>query len=381
MFRFRSIPIIWLFLSFTGTLVAQDSLMFKGQLSAWALYNGGLDLPVYMGGRYIPQLNYEIMLQNDKLIDFEASANINGNFGFHPFDTLNADGKIAPYRIWGRYSSRQFEVRAGLQKINFGSANLLRPLMWFDEVDPRDPLNLTDGVWGVLARYYFLNNANIWLWGLYGDDKTKGWEVFPSKKNSIEYGGRVQVPLYTGEVAASYHHRTADANGVLPDSIIQGFTYPENRFSVDAKIDLGVGLWVEAALIHQDLNFTELKYRSLLNAGMDYTFNLGNGLNMMTEVFGYLQGDQPLGSHEKTAFGLLSATYPINIIHNISAMVFYDFTNKDIYRFINWGIAYDKWSFYVMTYWNPENYNLYNLDYQTTLYSGWGIQLMAVFNH
>ena len=68
-----------------------------------------------------------------------------------------------------RYSSDQFELRLGLQKINFGSASMLRPLMWFDQMDPRDPLHLTDGVWGLLARYYFLNNANIWLWGLYGN--------------------------------------------------------------------------------------------------------------------------------------------------------------------------------------------------------------------
>jgi hypothetical protein len=283
--------------------------------------------------------------------------------------------------MWVKLSGDRFELRAGLQKINFGSAVLFRPLMWFDRIDPRDPLQLTDGVYGLLGRYYFLNNANIWIWGLYGEDKTKGWEVLPSKKNSIEYGGRVQIPLYTGELAATYHHRTADAKGVIPDSISLGLSYPENRISVDAKVDLGVGLWAEGALIHQDLNFTELKYKTLLNVGMDYTFNLGNGLNLMTEVFGFLQGDRALGADEKIAFGLLSATYPINIIHNISAMVFYDFANKDTYRFINWGMAYDKWSFYVMAFWNPENYNLYNLDYQTSLYSGWGFQLMAVFNH
>jgi hypothetical protein len=242
-------------------------------------------------------------------------------------------------------------------------------------------LQLTDGVYGLLGRYYFLNNANIWLWGLYGDDKTKGWEVFQSKKNSIEYGGRMQVPVFTGEIAASYHHRTADPQGIIPDSLLNGATYPENRLALDAKVDLGVGLWIEGALIHQDLDFPALKYRSLLNAGMDYTFNLGNGLNLMTEIFGYLQGDKPFEAKAKTTFGLLSATYPINIIHNLSAMVFYDFTNKDIYRFINWGISFDKWSFYVMTYWNPDNYNLYNLETRTTLYSGWGFQLMAVFNH
>ena len=86
-------------------------------------------------------------------------------------------------------------VRGGLQKINFGSANLLRPLMWFDQIDPRDPLQLTDGVWGILGRYYFLNNANIWVWGLIGNDQRKGWEVIPSVKNKPEFGFRVQMPI------------------------------------------------------------------------------------------------------------------------------------------------------------------------------------------
>jgi hypothetical protein len=219
------------------------------------------------------------------------------------------------------------------------------------------------------------------LWGLYGDDKTKGWEIFQSKKNSVEYGGRLQVPLFTGEVAASYHHRTTDPEGVIPDSITHGATYPENRLGIDAKIDLGVGLWVEGTLIHQDLDFTDLTYKTMLNAGMDYTFNLGNGLNLMTETFGFLQGEHPFGAEEKVFFGLLSATYPVNIIHSVNAMIFYDFSNKAIYRFINWSIAYDRWSFYVMGFWNPETFNLYNLDYQTNLYSGWGFQLMAVFSH
>ena len=150
----KIIPEIYSFLLLilpVGSL-AQDSLSLKGQASAWMLYNGDNNLPVYMGGRYIPQLNYDLQLKRDKHIDFEASFNINGNAGFNPFDTIKADGQVKPYRLWARYSSRQFEVRAGLQKINFGSASLLRPLMWFDQVDPRDPLKLTDGVWGVLGK-------------------------------------------------------------------------------------------------------------------------------------------------------------------------------------------------------------------------------------
>ena len=115
--------------------------------------------------------------------------------------------------------------------------------------------------------------------------------------------------------------------------------------------------------------------------GIDYTFGLGSGIHVMTEAFGYLQGEKAFGNEEQIWFGLLSASYPVSLINNISLMLFYDFTNHNFYRFINWSIAYDRWSFYIMGFWNPDSYNLYNVDPRTSLYGGWGFQLMAVFNH
>ncbi len=361
-----------------GTLNSQ-SLGFKGQAIGWTTLNPAEPFQAQAGLRYIPELSFSLPA-GKYTIDGEFSANLWAS-GTHANDSMTLEKQLSPYRMWMRFSGDQFELRAGLQKINFGSAQMFRPLMWFDRIDPRDPLQLTDGVYSLLARYYFLNNANIWLWGLYGDDKIKGWEIIPSKKNSIEYGGRVQLPLFTGEIAATYHHRTADPGPVLPDSVTLGETSPENRIALDAKMDLGVGLWIEVALSQQDFSFTDLNYMSMLNAGMDYTFNLGNGVNLMTEAFGYLQGEQPFAADQKLLFGLLSASYPVNIIHNVSAMLFYDFTNNNLYRFINWSVAYDRWSFYIMGFWNPDTYNLYNVDPRTSLYGGWGFQLMAVFNH
>jgi hypothetical protein len=354
-------------------------LGLQGQAIGWTTFNPAEPFQAQVGLRYIPELSFSFPAGKYSF-DGELSANIWGSAMWQG-DSTTLDEDLSLYRMWLRFSGNQFELRAGLQKINFGSAQMFRPLMWFDYMDPRDPLQLTDGVYGLLARYYFLNNANIWLWGLYGDDITKGWELIPSLKNSIEFGGRVQLPLYTGEVAATYHHRTADPTVVLPDSITLGEQAAENRFGLDAKIDLVLGLWAEATLIHQDLNYTDQKYKSMLNVGMDYTFGLGNGLGIMAEGFGYLQGEKPFENEEGLAFGLLSASYPINIIHNVSAMMFYDFTNNNLYRFINWGMTYDKWSFYLMGFWNPDTYTLYNVDPRTSLYGGWGFQLMAVFNH
>lgn len=367
-----------LFLQPLGKLEGQ-SLEFKGQAIGWTTLNPAEPFQAQVGLRYIPELSFSIPAGKYS-VDGELSANIWGSAMWQGDSTV-LDEQLSFYRMWLRFSGDQFELRAGLQKINFGSAQMFRPLMWFDRIDPRDPLQLTDGVYGLLGRYYFLNNANIWAWALYGDDKVKGWEFIPSLKRSIEYGGRVQLPLYTGEVAATYHHRTADPTAILPDSITLDNKVPENRIALDAKMDLAVGLWTEIALIHQDLSYTEQHYKTMLNVGMDYTFNLGNGLNMMGEGFGYLQGERPFANKEGLAFGLLSASYPVNIIHNASIMLFYDFTNDNFYRFINWTVAYDKWSFYVMGFWNPETYSLYNVDPRTSLYGGWGFQLMAVFNH
>jgi roadblock/LC7 domain-containing protein len=362
-----------------GAQLGAQILGFNGQAIGWTTLNPAEPFQAQAGLRYIPELNFSLPA-GAYSVDGEFSVNLWGS-AIYSQDSTDLDGDISPYRMWVKFSGDQFELRAGLQKINFGSAQLFRPLMWFDRIDPRDPLQLTDGVWALLGRYYFLNNANIWLWGIYGDDKVKGWELIPSKKNSIEYGGRVQLPLYTGEIAATYHHRTADPEPVLPDSITLGETSPENRIGLDLKMDLAVGIWAEAVLSRQNFSYTDLNYNSMLNVGMDYTFGLGNGLNVMTEGFAYLQGEKPFVSEEGLWFGLLSANYPVNIIHNVSAMFFYDFSNKNFYRFINWTMAYDKWSFYIMGFWNPETYTLYNVDPRTSLYGGWGFQLMAVFNH
>src|SRR5690242_9219661 len=65
---------------------AKDTLLLSGQLSAWGLYNGENNLPVYLGIRYIPTLNYSFNLKNDRKIDFETSLNAYENMGFRPFN-------------------------------------------------------------------------------------------------------------------------------------------------------------------------------------------------------------------------------------------------------------------------------------------------------
>jgi hypothetical protein len=369
-----------IFLILPVSLCAQDSLNFKGQLSAWMLYNRGNNLPVFVGGRYIPQLNYEVFLKDDLKIDFEASANIYGSAGFNPFNTLKAVGKLKPYRLWARYSSRQFELRAGLQKINFGSASLLRPLMWFDQVDPRDPLKLTDGVWGVLARYYFLNNANIWLWGLYGNNNPRGWDIAGTNKHFPEVGGRIQVPVPTGEAGLSYHHRIADTRNI--GELISPFgEVPENRLGFDFKLDLVAGFWLEGSWVKRNKDLGMFTNQEILNAGTDYTFGIGNGLYVIFEQLLAANDDKPFNFQNTTSFSLLSLSYPVGLFDNISGIVYFDWKNKNAYNFLNWQKQFNNISLYIMGYWNPDNYIIPTQGSDQNLFAGRGIQIMLVLNH
>jgi hypothetical protein len=359
---------------------AQDSLQFKGQVSAWALYNPDNDLQVWAGARYLPQLNYAIPLAENRLIDFEVSANMNGTIGFQPFDTSHGMGDIKPYRIWARYSTSQFELRLGLQKINFGSASMLRPLMWFDKLDPRDPLQLTDGVWGLLGRYYFLNNANLWIWGLIGNEKPKTWETGKTKQWFPEFGGRFQTPVPKGEAALSYHFRMADIREL--DTTVAAYPeVAENRFGLDGKWDLGVGLWMEGAWIRKSKNAGIFTNQEILNGGMDYTFGIGNGLNLIVEQLVVSNDEKPFQFSHLLTFTGLSLSYPPGLTDNLGIIVFYDWTHDAFYNFVNWHKQFNLISLYLMAFWNPENYMMPQQGDSGNLFAGKGVQVMVVWNH
>ena len=359
-----------------------QSVDFQGQISGWITVNGKQVDKSQLGLRYLPELLLEKSLTKALTISADISLNSYGSGQFKGWNKFDTNGRIKPYRLWLRFATSQLEMRLGLQKINFGSAALLRPLMWFDRIDPRDPLQLTDGVYALLLRYYFLNNTNIWLWGLYGNDATKGWEIIPSDDKKIEFGGRWQMPVYKGELAITYHHRQADLKkGLLGLTPLGNESIPEDRLGVDGKWDLGIGLWFEAAIIHQQTDLPAMKYQRLMNLGMDYTFGLGNGLHAMLENFVYETLDKAFGSGENITFSALSLGYPINLLDQMTGMIYYDWKNESWYRFLNWQRSYNRWQIFLIGFWNPDQFQIYQNQGNDNLYAGKGVQLMLVFNH
>jgi hypothetical protein len=376
----KNVCISLFFLILTICVFGQDSIRFSGQLSSWVIINEGNDLPLWGGVRYIPQINYSIPDAPKGQFDSEFSANIFGSAGLYPFDTISTSCAIKPYRAWIRYSSDQFELRLGLQKLNFGSASILRPLMWFDQLDPRDPLHLTDGVWGVLGRYYFLNNANIWLWGLYGNKDPKGWEVAGTNRRFPEGGGRIQLPVPSGEAALSYHYRIADTReiGILVPAFSE---IKENRIGFDVKLDMVIGFWIEGSWVTKNKDLGIFTNQEILNTGIDYTFGIGNGLYVVFEQLIAANDERAFEFQNTTTFTLMSISYPLGLFDNISGIVYYDWKNKSSYNFINWQKQFNNLSLYFMGYWNPEKYNIPAQGSGQNLFAGRGIQLMLVLNH
>jgi hypothetical protein len=358
----------------------QDSLSFAGQLPVHVSVNSENALPLGIGARYIPRLNYKTSLKHYRFLDFEASANLYGNAAFHLFDSTGSGGDIKLYRLWTRFSTHQLEIRAGLQKINFGSASLLRPLMWFDRIDPRDPLKLTDGVWGLLARYYFLNNANVWLWGLYGNNNLKGWETLPSSKKVPEFGGRFQMPLPHGEGGLTYHHRTADGSSLSDSSHTIG-NISENRLGLDAKFDMTVGWWAEASLSGYGQDIGMYTNQKIINLGADYTFGLGNGLTIIYEQLIASYSRKVLSFTNAFTFSMMSINYPAGLFSNIGAIFYYDWKNSKMYNFINFQLQFNSLSLNFMGYINPKVYNIPAQDAGESLFAGRGAMIMLVFNH
>jgi hypothetical protein len=364
-------------------MLFSQTVNLNGQITGWVTSNPERSYVSQIGLRYIPDLFVEKTLTDHLFFDADLSLDMYTSADIHNWEITQSSNKFSAYRLWVRVSTDRLETRLGLQKINFGSAVLFRPLQWFDRIDPRDPLKITDGVYGLLLRYYFQNNTNIWFWGLYGNDETKGLEIAPTTKNGVEFGARVQMPVLTGEAGVTYHHRQADFSQLalrIPDSTASS-SVPENRLGLDGKWDVGVGVWVEGALIHHQTDIRGLKYQRALALGIDYTFDVGNGLTTIGEHFISTLADKAFGRGEENSFSGLSVNYPMGLVDNISAIIFYDWDNKDWYRTFTWQRIYDNWSFFLLAFWNPEELLLNQIQDGNNNFSGKGFHVMVVFNH
>lgn len=354
----------------------------NGQVVGWATAQFEHPFLLQPGGRFVPVLTCKFSINDVSAFDFEASLNINGNSTFENWKKVDASIELKPYRVWARYTTDKFELRAGLQKINFGQAKLFRPLMWFDGMDVRDPLQLTDGVYGVLGKYFFDNNGNLWAWGLIGNKNTKSWELNATEQWKPEVGGRIELPVLKGEIALSTNYRKVHT--IIPYSSRWNdyLLLNESRIGLDGKWDLGIGLWFEiSTTITEKNDILTPRFQDMWNIGADYTFPIGNGVGVTIEYLRYHAGNEFFVNG--TAVDLIGSmlSYPLSIMDNLSAMLFYIPHQNSLFNYVSWGRTYDKWNIYAIAFWNPVNSQMLSIQASNkNLFSGKGVQLMVSFN-
>ncbi|MFH1415509.1 MAG: hypothetical protein ABIH89_05435 [Elusimicrobiota bacterium] len=316
-------------------------ISFGSRMSIWGECRDEWQL----GLREIPELRLEHLSGQGAIMDMEVSLHMST---WWPADSISGfiDNKdVGFYRAWMRYAPSQFEIRAGLQKINFGPARILRTLRWFDNIDVRDPMGITMGVWGILARYYFINNANVWLWALHGNNGRKGLELFDSKKDHPELGGRVQVPVPSGEIALTLHGRhigTTEWDSLSYGSLQDG---REFRCGVDGIWDLGPGLWFETALSEIRIDKDESLWQEYLTAGADYTVGAGPGIHVLCEHFLKTEGREIYRLRNAGRITAVSMDFSLSMFDSITAIAYYDWDRSDTSTYAGWERAYDNWLF------------------------------------
>jgi hypothetical protein len=359
-----------------GLHLRPAAIEWKQQCSAWFSLNDDKPSTPRFGVRWQPAFSLAKSMARQWKIDCEFSLDASASGSAPAWIDAQISGAVKPYRLWLRLSSERFEARLGLQKINFGSATVFRPLMWFDRIDVRDPLQITTGVWGLLLRYYFKGNANLWVWGLYGNGDPKGWETLPTADRAPEFGSRFQAPLFSGEAAASAHFRRVPKAGLDPAA----GRSTESRFALDGKWDIGVGLWIEAAFVHLSDPAAMLPWQRSLAAGVDYTFGLGNGLYLLAEQYLCAAATTFAGVGSGGAFSAVLARYPLGLLDNLSAVVYFDWRNRRLYSFAGWQRTLDRWQFHLMAFWNPRTAPELQVPSGSNAFAGGGFQLLAVWN-
>lgn len=375
----RSVILCFLFFGSHLSIVqsADFDMSIDGQTALWTSVS--LNEPIFIqpAGRFVPALlgNWKI---NDKFyMNFEASLNANASFLINDFKYDNYKDTLKPYRIWMRFSGENYEIRTGLQKINFGSAKIFRPLMWFDEMDVRDPLQLTDGVYGVLGKYFLENNANVWLWSLYGNNKTKGFEFTSTLRNTPEFGGRIELPIGPGEFGLATHTRKISVVNTMGD----GLSLREYRLGFNGKWDFGIGLWFEGSLYFTPHNELIPEHVNVYNVGADYTLSIGNGMGLSFEYFRYDYTETVFNSNGKMELLGLMLNYPLSINDQLSAILFAIPSQNQFVRYLSWSKTVDDFSFYTIAYWNPDTvFSIAQLNTDSRFSMGTGIQLMFSYN-
>lgn len=343
------------------------SMDIRGQASlnhAQAFTTGFGSSPTTL--RYIPEFRGDFQADPEHRWGMDIALDMyNHSLG----DSL-VKGAVDFYRLIVRYDSPRTQFRIGLQKINFGPARMLRVLQWFDQVDVRDPLALSPGVWAGLGRRYFENGGNLRLWIM--ADAPNPWRSSFSNSSQDwpwDMGGRLELPIPRGTVGMTIHQ--------LDLTEVSGIT--ESRAAADIRLDAVLGLWSEAMIARVQLPAAQRDMFTIM-AGLDYTLGIGNGLYVALEALGSFGGSFDGSLPWEVRSVAMMSNYTLGLSDALVAYLYTietpGITPKRV-PMIGWNHTRGNWLFYLAVYDMPEIAQGSSLALPT----GTGIQFNVAYSH
>ena len=205
---------------------------------------------------------------DDWTLDYEVVGDLLYTGGVREESGLAEEYHAELFRGWLRLEKGNFKIRGGRQQILFGSSALFRPLGFFDTRIISGIIPLTRGVDGVRTTY-FLSDTSL----------VEGWVVSADLDSHVIMGlrGERQFGLLEAGAVLQYHPITD-----LP--FLPEFNQELVQVGYHLKGEKEIGFWNESRL---DVEFNRqgnpIRFDTVF--GIDYTFDLGQGLHVLLEYF------------------------------------------------------------------------------------------------
>ncbi len=201
------------------------------------------------------------------ILDFELSADAKQVDGPSEQVGLRQETDVDFFRAWFRLDNGKVKIRGGRQKILFGSGSIFRPLGLFDTRDVTGVVPETRGIDGIRVTQFQSPTALL-----------EGWIVPAKKNNAMIFGVRGEWLLEDIEagVVMQYHPKS-DLEG-LP-----GFNQEMVQLGYHLKGEKELGFWNESRLDIEMKPSSPIQFDTVF--GVDYTFDIGEGLHVLAEYF------------------------------------------------------------------------------------------------
>ena len=363
----------------SGLLILHLSVMaapYLGELSLFTTAAGAEADDIQVIARYLPAYETQGAYSETWDYDVEMRYQVQWNSSLDTDEISASSLVVEPYRLALNLQSTNTEHIIGLQKINFGPARILRSLMWFDSVNPMDPLELTPGVTGISTTHFYPSGRSSQAWLLTPGDPI-GWEAFADQSGTFETGGRITLPNNHGQLGVTTHWRVADISSLYPDDP----DLYEGRIGFDGFWDIGIGLWIESVYKSQRLSEDPFLEQLQTTLGADYTIWIGNGLLITTEHMMINMWNSPIVDDNDIILSTVMANYSPTMFDQLSLMFYLDWETETPLAYLSWGQTYDSFRFTLGAFYTDASTTQGSDESLNSNFSGKGIQLIVAYNH